>query len=249
MRGVLAWMGRGVLEVLLPAHCLTCDAPVSDMGQLCAACFQRTNFLGEPCCNACGRGFSAEQAAGPERLCVVCQADPPCWGAARAALRYDEQSKRMIIPLKYGDKPEQARALGAFMARVGAGLIRDADWLVPVPLHRARLRTRRYNQAALLATAVARVSRRPVILDALRRTRATRPLATWSPSQRVAELSGVFAVNPARLDKLRDSRVLLIDDVLTSGSTAAACTHVLLAAGVIRVDVLAAARAADPQFA
>lgn len=120
---------------------------------------------------------------------------------------------------------------------------------MPVPLHRSRLRTRRYNQAALLATAVARAGGKPTILDALRRTRAIRPLATWSASQRVAELAGVVAVNLARLTQLRDSRMLLIDDVLTSGSAAEACIQTLLAAGVVRVDVLAAARAADPQFA
>ena len=249
LRNGAAWLGRGVLQVLLPSHCLTCDSPVSGVGQLCADCFKRTNFLGEPCCNACGRGFNAEEAAGRDRLCTICQAEPPGWGAARAAFRYDEQSKKMLMPLKYNDKPEYARALGIFMARAGAGLVRDADWLVPVPLHRARLRSRRYNQAALLATAVGRAGRKPTILDAIRRTRATRPLATWSAGQRVLELAGVFAVNPARLAQLRDSRVLLIDDVLTSGSTAEACTRVLLDAGVIRVDVLAAARAADPQFA
>lgn len=188
-------------------------------------------------------------AAGLGGLCTFCEADPPIWGAARAALRYDDQSKKMLLPLKYADRIENARALGVFMARAGAVLAHEADWLVPVPLHRGRLRARRYNQAALLAQAVARLAGRPVILDALRRTRATRPLATWTSERRVSELAGAFAVHPGRLRQLVDSRVLLIDDVLTSGATADACSRALLAAGVVRVDVLAAARAADPGLA
>jgi len=232
---------------LLPPHCLTCDAPVAVPGQLCAACFRLTSFLGDPCCRRCGRGFEGAAVAG-DGVCAFCAAAPPSWGTARAALRYDEQSKKILLPLKYSDRIENAAALGGFMARAGAALVMAADWLVPVPLHRGRLRTRRYNQAALLAQAVARQGGRPVILDALHRIHPTRKLASGSAEQRMAELKGAFAVNGRRWPMLEGSRVLLIDDVLTSGSTAETCTRVLLAAGVVRVDVLAGARAADPRL-
>ena len=167
---------------------------------------------------------------------------------ARAALRYDEQTKRIVLPLKYADRVENARALAPHMLRAGAALVQAADWLVPVPLHRWRLLTRRYNQAALLAQAVSRLSGRPTVLDGLRRIRHTAPLGNKSPDDRAAELAGAFVVRASRLERLVDSRVLLVDDVLTSGATAEACTRALLAAGVTRVDVLAAARTADTRF-
>jgi len=127
------------------------------------------------------------------------------------------------------------------MARAGAALLRAADWLVPVPLHRSRLLSRRYNQSALLAQAVSRLSGRPTVLDGLRRTRATASLAQKSGVQRKAEVAGAFMVRPSRQTQLADARVLLIDDVLTSGATADACARALLAAGVARVDLLVAA--------
>ncbi len=242
-------LGRIGLDFLLPPTCLTCDAPVDTPGQLCGACFRRTEFLAEPCCARCGVAFSAAGQDGVLETCATCRAHPPLWGAARAALRYDDQSKRIVLPLKYSDRIENARALAPHMLRAGAELVRAADWLVPVPLHRQRLLTRRYNQAALLAQAVSRLSGRPTVLDGLRRVRRTETMGTKSRERRAAELAGAFAVRTSRLGKLIDSRVLLIDDVLTSGATAKACIRVLLAAGVARVDVLAAARVADPRSA
>lgn len=234
--------GRLVLDVLLPPHCLTCDQPVDRPGQLCPACFEKTSFITAPCCSRCGAPFETRERAGPSGECPTCLADPPPWGQARAALRYDEQSKRIILPLKYGDRVETARALAPMMLRAGSELVQAADWLVPVPLHRTRMIARRYNQAALLATAVARLSGRRALLDALRRVKATTPLAELSPVRRAEVMAGAIAVRTSRRVMLQDSRVLLVDDVLTSGSTARACVEALREAGVARVDVLAAAR-------
>lgn len=234
--------GRLALDFLLPPHCLTCDQPVEHPGQFCPACFEKTNFITAPCCTRCGVPFESRERGGAAGACPTCVADPPPWGEARAALRYDEQARRLILPFKYGDRIETARALAPMMARAGASLLREADWLVPVPLHRRRMVSRRYNQAALLARALSRSSGRPALLDALRRVRATSPLAELSPARRTEELAAAIAVRPARQIMLEQSRVLLIDDVLTSGATARACVAALLAAGVARVDVLAAAR-------
>ncbi len=241
--------GRTLLDALLPPHCLTCDAPVSAPGQLCLRCFGRTAFITAPLCDACGVPFEAAGHGGLQAVCEGCRQHPPPWGAARAALRYDDQARRILMPFKYGDRIETARALAPHMARAGAGLLALADLLVPVPLHRRRLLARRYNQAALLAQALSRLTGRPAVLDGLRRVRPTAPLGQRSAAQRRAELAGAFQVRASRAGILADARVLLVDDVLTSGATAEACAAALLAGGAARVDVLAAARVPDPRTA
>ncbi len=165
---------------------------------------------------------------------------------ARAALRYDAQGRRLILPFKHADRTELAAVLAPHMARAGAVLLREADLLVPVPLHRGRLFQRRYNQAALLAKAVGRIAGRPCLPDALVRQRATASLGEKSAAERAAEVAGAFAVRPSRAAQVAGKRVLLIDDVMTSGATANACAAVLLAAGATSVDVLVAARVPDP---
>ncbi len=167
---------------------------------------------------------------------------------ARAALRYDGHAKRLLLPFKHADRPELAAALAPMMARAGAALLARADLLVPVPLHRRRLFTRRYNQAALLARALSRQSGVPDVPDGLCRSRPTAALGELGASARAAAVAGVFAVRPTRAARLAGARVLLVDDVMTSGATAAACTEVLLAAGVLGVDVLVAARVPDPRL-
>ena len=173
---------------------------------------------------------------------------PPIFRQARAALRYDEQARRLILPLKHGDRVELASILAPMMARAGAALLQRAELLVPVPLHRHRLFQRKYNQAAVLAFAVGRLAHRPVLPDALIRTRRTAPLDDKSPEERAREVAGSIrgpSVAPARL---AGRTILLVDDVMTSGSTADACAAALLEAGAVAVDVLVAARVPDPRL-
>ena len=157
---LLRQAGRAALDVLLPPHCLTCDSPVDAPGQFCPACFARTGFVTAPLCLTCGVPFESAGQGGLAGTCEGCRAHPPAWGAARAALRYDDQARRILMPFKYGDRVETARALAPFMARAGSALLAAADLLVPVPLHRRRLLSRRYNQAALLAQSLSRLRAR-----------------------------------------------------------------------------------------
>lgn len=247
-RTLIRHLGRAALDLLLPPHCLTCDAPVGAPGQFCAECFSQANLIAEPCCARCGTPFASRGEGGAEGLCPQCEAAPPPWEQARAVFRYDALSRRLVLPLKYADRTELAAALAPLMAHAGAALLARAEVLVPVPMHRSRLIARRYNQAALLARALSRRSGVPVAPDALCRTRATAALAPLGAAARAETIAGAFALRPGREEKIAGRRVLLIDDILTSGATCRACAQALLAADARAVDVLVAARTHDPRL-
>jgi ComF family protein len=236
------------LDLLLPPRCAACDNPVEAQGQLCGDCFGRTQFITTPYCVRCGSPFTSAEQAGAEGVCPSCLARPPVFREARAALRYDDQARRLILPLKHGDRVELAAILAPMMLRAGATLLQRAELLVPVPLHRRRLFKRKYNQAALLAVALGRSARKPVAPDGLIRTRVTDPLDHKTPEERTQEVAGSFRVRKTRQQRVRGRTVLLIDDVMTSGATANACATALLEAGAAAVDVLAAARVPDPRL-
>ena len=236
------------LDLLLPPSCVACDQPVAAPGQLCADCYRRTGFITEPCCRRCGVPFGHPSQGGLDQLCPACRYTEPAFDRARAAFLYDHQARRLILPFKYADRTEIAAALAPHMARAGATLLKEADLLVPVPLHRSRLFRRRYNQAALLARALARIARKPALPDALVRIRATTPLADLSADQRQQEVAGVFAVRRSRVERILGRRVLLVDDVMTSGATVGGCAAALREAGAVGVDVLTAARVPDPRL-
>ena len=241
---MLQALARAALDLLLPAGCTGCAAPVADPGQLCAACFSELNFIGEPLCQSCGLPFPSTRA---KPLCETCIAAPPPWGQARAALLYDAGSKALILPFKHAGREENAATLALHMLRAGKTLLVGAELLVPVPLHRSRLLARRYNQAALLAHALARRTGIRDLPDALLRIRATAPLGIRTAAKRAALLDGAIAVRPGRQSAIAGRRLVLIDDVMTSGATARACAGALLDAGAHSVDVLVASRVADPQ--
>jgi len=245
MRAALGRLGVRVLDALLPPACLTCEAPVAAQGTQCAGCFAALSLLGEPCCDICGVPFGH---AGLGPLCPGCETRRPAFARARAALRYDDGARALILPFKHGDRTELARPLARHMARGGAALLAEADLLAPVPLHWRRLQQRRYNQAALLAGHLARAAGKPQIPDLLRRIRVTPALGERGAAERAALLVGAFAVPARYCRRLAGRRVLLIDDVMTSGATADACAAALLSAGAASVAVLAAARVPDPRL-
>jgi ComF family protein len=240
--------GRSALDLALPPHCLACGEPVLALGEFCADCFRQTGFISEPCCIRCGVPFISLAQGGVDLLCPTCRTTPPTFDRARAALRYDAQARRLLLPLKYADRVEMTTLLVRQMARAGGALLRQADVLVPVPLHRRRLFMRRYNQAALLGHGLARGAHKRMLPDALVRTRPTANLGDKSARERASEVAGAFIVRPSRAATLVGRRVLLIDDVMTSGATANACALALMRAGAAGVDVLTAARVSDPRL-
>lgn len=235
---------RLALDLVLPPQCLACGVLVDEPGTVCAACWSALRFLAPPWCAACGLPFEYDPGWGA--LCGPCVRQPPVFARARAALAYDDSSRRPILGFKHGDRTESAVAFARWMERAGAEVILDADLIVPVPLHWTRLFLRRYNQAGLLAQAVAARAGLPCVPDALKRVRRTPPLGRLGPAERRRTLGRAFAVAPGRAGEIAGRRVLLIDDVLTTGETATACARVLLAAGANAVDVLTLARVVRP---
>jgi ComF family protein len=232
--------GRTMVDLVLPPTCLACRKPVGAAGGLCAPCWNRIGFIERPYCERLGTPFLHD--AGGALLSPAAIADPPAFTRARAAARYSDVARELVHLLKYGDRLDLARPLGRWMARAGTELLADADALVPVPLHWTRLWQRRFNQSAMLAQAVSAVSGVAVADHILARTRATPPQVGLARTERARNVQGAFAVeNAARID-VKGRKLILIDDVLTSGATADTCARVLLRAGAVRVDVLVLAR-------
>ena len=229
-----------VLDAILPPRCLKCGEIVADHGALCGQCWPALRFLGAPCCACCGLPFEFDM--GENSLCAACIADRPLFDRARAALVYDDASRDLILRFKHADRIDGAATFAGWMARAGAELIAAADVIAPVPLHRWRLVRRRYNQAAVLAKAIARERGKLAVPDLLVRRRATPSQGHLGRSQRQRNVAGAFAVHPGRRQAAAGARILLIDDVLTTGATAEACVRTLRSAGANAVDLLVLAR-------
>ncbi len=232
--------GTAALDLLLPPRCLACGVLVDRNGVLCAACWSTLSFIAAPQCDSCGLPFAFEVAA--RTRCAACLADPPPFDRARAVLVYDDASRRLILGFKHADRTEAAPAFGRWLARAGSALLADTDLVVPVPLHRWRLFQRRYNQAALLAHAVGRLAGRPVAPDLLVRRRRTPSQGGLGRTGRRRNVAAAFALRAGHQDQIRGRRVLLIDDVHTTGATLAECARALRRAGAAGVDALTLAR-------
>ncbi|MCC2110657.1 MAG: ComF family protein [Hyphomicrobiales bacterium] len=235
-----AALTRFAVDLLVPPRCAACGRPIAEAHGLCAGCWPRLRLIERPYCDRLGTPFPYELGAGT--LSTAAIADPPIYDRARAAAVYDDVARSLVHGLKYADRTELAVMMGRWMARAGDDILAGADVLVPVPLYRTRLWRRRFNQAAMLAHAVARMRTILVSTSALVRVRSTRQQVGLTARERAENVRGAFRV-PAEQRIIVDGRhVVLVDDVLTSGATVSAATRALKRAGASKVDVLVFAR-------
>ena len=238
LASILKGAVRPALDYALPPRCPGCGVIVEADDSFCLTCWSEMRFLGEPCCARCGVPFEHER--GGEAACGACLAEPPPFDSARAVLAYGDIARKVALKLKYGRRVGLARLVARHMARRLPAL--DAPPLiVPVPLHRWRLWWRGFNQSALIADHLGKACGFKVDKHALLRVRATQPLRSMQARQRAKAVAGAFAL--AKGHELKGRAVLLIDDVHTSGATAAACARALKRGGASSVHLLCWARA------
>ena len=235
-------LAKLALDVALPTLCVACREPVDGEG-VCASCWAKLSFIAPPYCPRLGIPFVYDP--GPDMLSMEAIADPPAYARARAAVRYDEVARTLVHALKYQDRTDLAPMMGRWMARAGRELLAETDMLIPVPLHWRRAWRRRYNQSGALGRAIQHHSKVKLRGDLLLRVRATEQQVGLSRAQRATNVQGAFEVSADRRSELAGRRVILIDDVLTSGATLDACARALLRARAAQVDVLVFARVVD----
>ncbi len=241
-RRVWAHAAKAVLDIALPTLCVACRDPVDGEG-VCAECWSKLSFIEPPYCPRLGIPFVYDP--GPDMLSMEAIASPPAYQRARAAVRYDEVARTLVHALKYQDRTDLAPAMGRWMARAGRELLDGADMLIPVPLHWRRAWHRRYNQSGALGRAIERQSGIKLRGNILQRVRATEQQVGLSRPQRASNVQGAFKVSADRQSEIAGRRLVLIDDVLTSGATTDACARALLRAKAAQVDVLVFARVVD----
>ena len=230
-------------DVVMPPVCLVCRTRIETHDALCASCWRRIDFIRPPLCDRLGLPLPFD--IGGPMISAAAAADPPPYRRARAVAAYTGAMQDLVHGLKFQDRHDVRRLLGRWLADAGRDLLSDCDIVVPVPLARGRLLVRRFNQAAILAREVARVSGLAYEPMALERTRATTSQIGLSRGERQRNVAGAFAVPKRRAAGVRGRRVLLIDDVVTTGSTVGACARALSRAGAAEVDVLALALVTD----
>ncbi len=235
----LGRLGRGIVDLVLPPRCLACGEIVEDTDGLCGRCWSNMTFFAPPWCAICGLPFP--HPVGNGAVCGDCARERRVWDRARSALRYDERSRGLVLALKHADRTHLAVAFGRWMRRAGGEVLENADFLVPVPLHWTRLFRRRYNQAALLANAIRSAGGPPPAFDCLVRRRRTPSQGHLGVLARERNVHSAFAVRHP--ETVRGRRLVLVDDVMTTGATVDECARVLKRAGAASVGVLTLARA------
>ena len=234
-----------LLDALVPPACPLCRVPLRYDDGLCAQCWSSLEFISAPFCRI--SGVPVPYDLGDATISPMVQFAPPPYSRARAALIYKDNAAKLILLFKFSDRPEIARMLARLMMMAGRELLADDAVLVPVPLHRWRLLGRRFNQAAEIGRVLEKFCGHALWLGALIRTRATRQQIGLTRAGRRRNLRGAFAVAPNYKKRLIGKRVILLDDVLTTGATVETCAKVLLRAGAQQVDVLTVARVVMPE--
>jgi ComF family protein len=228
------------VDVVLPPRCVVTGDIVERQGMIASAAWAGLDFIASPMCDACGRPFEFD--VGPGTQCGECIDDRPDYATARAALKYNDTSRDLILGFKHADKTHSVLAFMPWLRRAGAEMIEAADYLVPVPLHRWRFIKRRYNQSAIIAYALSKETMLPCLPDALARTRATPSQGHLKAHERHKNVRRAFALNPKYKKQIVGKTIVLVDDVYTTGATVKECAKVLLNSGAGAVHVLTLAR-------
>ena len=235
---------RGALDLVLPPLCLGCQTRLSDHDALCPDCWRGIDFIRPPLCDRLGIPMPYD--IGGPMISAAAAAHPPVFDRARAVARYDGLMRHLIHDFKFRDNHNARYLFGRWLCQADAQLIADADAIVPVPVARVRLLSRRFNKAQILAAEIAHQSGKPLLPLALERTRATAHQIGLSRQQRQRNVAGAFTVRPGSAALIAGKSILLVDDVMTTGATASAAAKALKGAGAGRVDVLVLALATDP---
>lgn len=231
------------LRFVYPPRCIACGEEVETEKALCGPCWSDAWFISAPCCDACAVPLPGT-ADGERLLCDDCTSAPKPWAAGRAVAVYSGTGRRITLALKHGDRLDIAGPIGRWMSAAAQDVLADTDVIAPVPLHWTRLFRRRYNQAALLAGVLGGASAGDVVQDLLLRRRRTVMQKGMSRAARMDNQRQAIAANPKRLPAIAGKRILLVDDVMTTGATLSACTEACYTAGAADVNIVVFARVA-----
>ncbi len=237
---------RAAGEILFPPVCCGCQRRIAEPGELCPACWNELQFIEQPWCDVLGSPFSRDMGKGI--LSAEAIANPPPFDRARAAVAYEGVARRLVQGLKFNDRTDLAPWMARWMLRVGAELANEADLIVPVPLHRRRFLSRRFNQSAELARAFAEMAGVAFEPGATERIKVTRQQVGLGMREREANVRGAFRVPDSADILVRGRRVLVVDDVYTTGATVSAMSRSLKRSGASAVDVLTFARVLPGAF-
>lgn len=236
-----------IIDFILPPRCIVTGDIVETQGMLSAPAWKALNFIAPPYCVRCGLPFDfIEEYSAKTDVCAGCMKAPPLYNQARSALIYDDASRDIILGFKHGDQTQSVPCFVPWFTQAGVDFLDKADYLMPVPLHRWRLLRRRFNQSGLMVKYLSKNTKIPFILNGLERVRATPTQGHLQANERQKNVKNAFIVPPNIIPKIKNKRIVLIDDVYTTGSTVHECTKALLKNGVGTVDVLTLARVVKP---